>query len=130
MCKIVTTEYNKLDPALNEFIRGGSPSVSDIVIKRITNLYDALPRGAEIGVVITKEDQTYVQVSNRDGAVIEHFHHVFAYGDKNNPGQIALLDLIDGLMGNVTEAERKEFEDAKERVKHSQAFCLSLKFKK
>lgn len=132
MCKIVTEEFSKLNPALNSIMRGGSPSVSGAVIRRIVKLYEAVKPGTEVEVVVTKEGMTYLQVNDKEEGMLvtEHFNHVFDFGAGDSDGKVALLDLIDAIMGNVNDEERQQFERAKERVKHSQAFCLSLKFQK
>ena len=133
MCKLRTEEFYKLNPALEGFMRGGSPSVTDTVIRRVERLYDMLPPGGQIELTITQEDETYVQLRHPEGTTLltEHFHQVFAFGrEKGNPEQVALLDLIDTMMGNVSEREREMFETAKEKVKSSTAFCLALTFTK
>lgn len=132
MCKVITEEHCKLSPSLNEYMRGGPPSMADAVVRRIGRLYDCLPRGGELEITVTREEQTYLQIHDIGGDVLmtEHFNRVFAYGRKGDPGQLALLDAIDSLMGAVTEEEKCQFDKAKDKVKHSDAFCLSLRFRK
>ena len=133
MCRIIAEEHGKLNPSLTDFTRGGSPSLSSVVIKRIGKLYDMIKEGAEMEIVVTTDDQTYVQVNDEGGVMllVEHFTHVFAFGDKTQLGQVALLDLIDSLMGDIDGDEQwEQFDNAKELVKNSTAYCISLKFKK
>ena len=132
MCKIRTTEYNKLDPTLSELSRGGSPSMAGTVMKQICRLYDLIPYGGEVSVTVTKDDMTYVTVNDADGEnlIRESFSHVFYFGDKTQSGQQELLDLVDSMIGDVTPEERKLFDIAKDRIKHSESYCLSLRFKK
>ncbi|MBQ3410140.1 hypothetical protein IJG66_02190 [Candidatus Saccharibacteria bacterium] len=131
MCKIIATEYGKLDDKLNGIMRNSSPSLVGTVIRNIQRLYDAIGSGRELEVIVTKDHQTYIQLHDKDGTIMmtDHFSNVFSFGDKT-PGQIALLDMVDALVGSTNEEEHRLFDEAKDKVKHSQAFCLSLRFKK